>query len=142
MYIITNSSLCCFVIPVVSAITTVMKPTATKTGVNSYTTSTRRDHTYVLPTLPPPPPPTHTHPLLYFSHSPLFWIDATVVVVRFATILAWFGATYLPAAMMAKCKSPTDNGPRFRPSGRFRALKKAFFTIADPTHHASCNTIC
>ena len=87
--------------------------------------------TYALPTPP-----------LYFSHSPLLWIDATVVVARFATILAWFGATYLPAAMMAKRVSPTDKGPRFRPSGRFRALKKALLTIADPTHHASCNAIC
>ena len=80
-------------------------------------------------------------PFLSFSHSPLVWIDATAVVARFATILVWFGATYLPAAMMAKRESPTDKGPRFRPSGRFRALKKALLTIADPTHHASCNAI-
>ena len=29
--------------------------------------------------------------------------------------------------------------PRFRPSGRFQALKKALFTVTDPTHHASYN---
>ena len=82
--------------------------------------------------------PTDNLPISFPPQCMIKNFGGLLIVKRNATLLS-ISAHRIPPLPCHHSEQPRLVSPRFRPSGRLRALKKALFTIEDPTHHASCN---